>query len=203
MRGQTRTNVAALLAALITPAWGGSIYQAVIVAIPQMQLKDGKVSGCGYQLKAMPIDAAAQRKPAVMLDVSFNVYAQTFGLMKGGAEHLNLSDPTKGVNKPISSFWLKLKDQPAPTPLGGKTIPAETRGYLLYGVEFSQTMPLFDAVMSDMPMLLGVHVKGEPVERIYSGTAKVANEEKQQILDCLSELSAGIRATLDAASAPK
>lgn len=204
MKANLSASLASLLAALAMPGWAGSIYQAAAVANPQMQVKDGAVSGCGFQLKALPVDAVTGKSPAVMIDVSFNIYANSLAMMKGGAGRVNLKDPAQWQSMPITGFWAKAKGQQAPTPLGGKVIPAETRGYLLYGTTFGAVMPLFDAVLGDQPLMISAQLKGEPVERIYSATPKTSAEEKRQIMDCMSELIAAMSAQqgAGAASAP-
>ena len=176
----------------------GTVEQASIFADPQMQVKSGEVQGCGYRLKAIPQDIATA-KSAVMLDASFNLYSKgTLGLLKGGALQLALKDGELGkpVNKPIESFWVKVQGEKPTAPTKVAIFAAETKGYLLYGVSLDTTMSLFKAVWDKVPIMIGMRLKGEPFDRIYSGTAQVSDQDNAQVHECMNELIKQMQADL-------
>ena len=177
--------------------YAGTIEQATIVAEPQMQVKNGVVEGCGYRLKAIPKSLQTNRQP-VLLDASFNVYVNgPFGLVKGGAVQVaNMSGKLgKPVNRPIESFWIKAQGARPTTP-AEKKMPSETKGYLLYGVSVADAMRLFQSVLELEPITLGMRLKGESVDRIYSGVAITENSSNEEIRRCISDLADTLRSSL-------
>jgi hypothetical protein len=180
--------------------YAGTIEQATIVAEPQMQVKNGVVEGCGYRLKAIPKSLQTNRQP-VLLDASFNVYVNgPFGLVKGGAVQVeNMSGKLgKPVNRPIESFWIKAQGARPTTP-SEKKMPSETKGYLLYGVSVADAMRLFQSVLELEPMTIGMRLKGESVDRIYSGVAITENSSNAEIRRCISDLADTLRSNLSEA----
>jgi hypothetical protein len=167
----------------------GTVYQAAIVVSPQMQMREGEVHGCGFQLKSLPKNVWGE-KAAVMLDVSLNLYSDFYGGMKGGALQIGLTGATRGNRKtlPISNFWLKAEGQKATTPIDGKVMPANDFGYMLYLSDFPHVADLFYAVLEGKEVSLGVHVKSESVERIYVGVPSMEDAEKAQSNQCMVEL---------------
>jgi len=169
--------------------YAGTIEQATIVAEPQMQVKNGVVEGCGYRLKAIPKSFQTNRQP-ILLDASFNVYVNgPFGLVKGGAVQVENMNGTVGkpVNKPIDSFWLKAQGA-RPTAPVEKKIPSDTKGYLLYGVSVADVMRLFRSVWEAEPLTLGMRIKGESLDRIYSGVAITEDSSNADIQRCIDDL---------------
>ena len=179
-------------------AQAGTIEQAYIFGDPQMQVKAGAVVGCGYRLKGMPKDTALS-KPFILLDTSFNLYANGLELLKGGAM---LMSPKKDgqlgqpVNKPINGFWLMAGDGPPTAPVGNKVLAAEDRGYLLYGITVGASTALFAAILDGSPVTVGVRIKGEPIDRIYAGVVNVSDADKQQHQQCMTRLLKRLRSDL-------
>jgi len=177
--------------------YAGTIEQATIVAEPQMQVKNGLVEGCGYRLKAIPKSFQTNRQP-VLLDASFNVYVNgPFGLVKGGAVQVeNMSGKVgKPVNRPIESFWIKAQGARPTTPKE-KKIPSDTKGYLLYEVSVADVMRMFQSVLELEPLTLGMRLKGESVDRIYSGVAITENSSNAEIRRCIADLADTLRSSL-------
>lgn len=185
---------------LAVSAFAGPIYQAAMVVVPAMQVRAGAVDGCGFQLKSMAPEKA-DRAP-VMLDVSFNLYANGMMMLKGGAVALQSRAGGAELSLPIVSFWLKLADMPATAP-AGKVIPAQSAGYLLYRVLSPEFANLFSAVLDEQEIMVGVHIKGEPVERIYVGRPKPSEDEKRQMAQCAGELSRALQQSSDGAARTK
>ena len=170
-------------------AQAGAVEQAIILADPQMQVKDGLLQGCGYRLKSIPKQLGS--KSTVILDSSFNLYASGMALLKGGAIEAGAKNgaPDGAVkNKPIQSFWLKVQSEKATVPSGGKVIPAETKGYLLYGTSLNEVLQLFEAVRSKTPITIGMRLRGEGTDRIYSGTVELSEEDGAEGSRCFAEL---------------
>lgn len=177
--------------------YAGTIELATIVADPQMQVKNGVVEGCGYRLKAIPKSLETNRQP-VLLDASFNVYANgPFGLVKGGAVQVeNMSGKLgKPVNRPIESFWIKAQGA-RPTSSSEKKIPSETKGYLLNGISVTDVMRLFQSVLELEPLTIGMRLKGESVDRIYSGVAITEDSGNAEIRRCIADLVDTLRSGL-------
>lgn len=196
---------AAVLAASVFPllplqARAGTVEQANIFADVQMQVKDGELQGCGFRLKGLS-ELTPQTKSALVIDMSVNVYSNSVGLMKGGAVQVEVVSASPGAskNRPVTKFWAKVSGQSPTAPLNGKAIPAETKGYMLYGVETKKAFELFDAVLEGTPLMLGVQLNGESVDRIYSGTVRVSDSDKAQAQQCISELLPIIMSNLEKA----
>lgn len=195
---QQRIKASAARAALFFLAVGcsalaeaGTVEEATFIASAQMQVKEGNIEGCGYRLVGIPKDAQTSRS-TVLLDVSFNLYSNGLALMKSGAVQTNVKSgtPDQSTNRPIESFWLKTQGEKPSKPLSGKFTQAETKGYLLYGVEVQQVMPYFEAVFEKRQFTLGVRIKGQSIDLIYSGAAVVSDADHAQGSQCLGELAA-------------
>jgi hypothetical protein len=170
-------------------AHSGTVEQAIILADPQMQVKDGFIQGCGYRLKSIPKQLGP--KSTVILDSSFNLYSSGISLLKGGALEVvvkNGAPDGMGINKRIQSFWLKVQSEKATVPIGGKVIPAETKGYLLYGTSLNEVIQLFEAVRLKTPITIGMRLHGEGLDRIYTGTVEMSEQDGAEGNRCLAEL---------------
>ena len=159
-----------------------------------MQIKAGAVDGCGFRIKGMP-QGSAGTGSVVMFDTSFNLYATGMSLLKGGAVQVSMRQGEAGppVNRPIQSFWFLAPDRAPTTPLSGKFLAAETPGYLLYGVPVDSLVGLFGAVMESSTLTVGVRIKGEPIDRIYTGSVNVSDADKQQSQQCMDQLLKRLR----------
>jgi hypothetical protein len=172
-------------------AVAGTVEQATIFADPQMQVKSGTLQGCGYRLKAIP-KLKSTNTSAVLLDASFNLYTDTigFGLLKAGAVEVTIKEgqPSRPTNRPIESFWLKTPGASPTAPVDNKVSPAEDKGYLLYVERLDAVMHLFTAVWDDTPITIGMRIKGEPVDRIYTGKVDSSTADKEQTQQCFREM---------------
>lgn len=166
----------------------GTVEQAIILADPQMQVKDGAVQGCGYRLKAIP-QSFDGRSPVLALDASFNLYFGGIGLMKGGAIHSDFKDgKPQPTTKPIENFWLKAQGDKPTSAVNGKVLAADTPGYLLYGATVDSVLALYRSVADGTPLTLGVRLKGEGIDRIYSGVVQISDADRRQGRQCLGDL---------------
>ena len=170
-------------------AQSGTVEQAVILADPQMQVKDGFIQGCGYRLKSIPKQLGPNS--VVILDSSFNLYATGMPLLTGGAIEAGVKNGAPDgttKNKPVQSFWLKVQSAKATVPRGGKMIPAETAGYLLYSTSLDEVMQLFEAVQLKTPITIGMRLRGEGLDRIHTGTVEMSEQDGSEGRQCLTEL---------------
>jgi hypothetical protein len=179
------TCIAALAVASVS---AGTVEQATITADPQMQVKDGEVQGCGYRLKSIPKSFAGQSS-VVVLDTSFNLYSTGLGLLKGGALQIQIEDgkPTQATAKQIESFWLKTQAKKPTAPRNGRVVPAENAGYLLYSVSEESVLELFTGLVEG-PVTVGVRIRGEAIDRIYSGAVQLSDQDREQGIQCLDDL---------------
>lgn len=177
------------LATSTTTATAGTVEQAMIIAEPQMQVKDGAIQGCGYRLKSFP-QSWRGLNSVVALDTSFNIYSNGLALLKGGAVRFPVNAGALGqaANKPIVSFWMKAQAEKPTKALNGKVLAAETQGYLIYGEDFAAVGKLFESVGDGTPLTIGVRVKGEGIDRIYSGVAQLTDQDQAQTVQCMDEL---------------
>lgn len=186
----TSRHFASLTIALAAGASeAGTVESARIFADSQMQVKEGAIQGCGYRLKAIP-STFGNSSSVVVLDTSFNFYSTGLSLLKGGALQFRIEGGTTGqrVNRPILSFWLKAQAEKPTVALNGKVLQAEDKGYLLYGVTAESVMGLFGAVWNKLPITIGMRIKGEPIDRIYSGTIEHTDGDGAQVRQCMDEL---------------
>ena len=192
-------GIPVVLVTLLGPVCAGTIELAGIFADPQMHVKDGTVQGCGYRLKAIPEDFQSS-KQVVLLDTSFNLYSKgPFALMKGGAVQAapQSGAPGKPTIRPIEAFWIKVQGDRPTAPKGGTFLAAEDKGYLLYGIEVDAASRLFTAVWENKPVTIGMRLKGEAVERIYSGAITLDDRAKAQVQECMEDLIKQITAEAD------
>jgi hypothetical protein len=209
MRGTMKRRpvlvVSACIAAIqVTQVQGGTIEQATILADPQMQVDKGAIKGCGYRLKSMPASLAGATS-TVVLDTSFNLYSSGLALLKGGAVFVPLrtGNPGQPVNRPIASFWIKAQGNKPTTPLQGKVMPAETSGYLLYGESMTAVGVLFNAVWDQEPITVGMRLKGEAIDRIYSGRVVLSEPDGLQGKQCMHELLNQMQSEAEKAAPPR
>lgn len=182
------------LASAISAVSAGTVEQAIILADPQMQVKDGAVQGCGYRLKAIP-QSFDGRSPVLALDASFNLYFRGIGLMKGGAIHSDFKDgKPQPTTKPIENFWLKTQGDKPTSAANGKVLAADTPGYLLYAASVDSVLALYRSVADGTQLTVGVRLKGEGVDRIYSGVVQVSDADRRQGMQCLGDLLREIEA---------
>ncbi len=186
------------LALSLHAASAGTIEQALTLAEPQMQVKDGAIQGCGYRLKSFPSQPDT-RKPILALDASFNLYSNGMGALKAGALLIDAqrTEAAKGMARPISSFWLKVEGDRPTFVLNGKFLPASTPGYLLGTVDVPSVAALFQAVWEGKPMMIGVTIKGDGIDRIYSGVPQLTDREKAEGTQCFGELLDQMKAALE------
>ncbi len=85
--------------------------------------------------------------------------------------------------------------------MGGKVLPAEAKGYLLYGAPIESITDLFEAVWTNAPITVGVRLKGESINRIYAGAAQVSDADDQQGHECMGQLASQMQKELGAAEA--
>lgn len=189
MKLRTHHLLAIVTAMFLASATAGTVEQAVIVAEPQMQVKDGAVEGCGMRLKSMPIDTTGLTS-ALVIDMSFNIYRSGMALLKGGAVRIPLREASRGQvsNAPIDSFWMKIQSSRPTKPLHGHVMPAENPGYLLYGEALDEVVKLFDGLADRTPLTLGVRLKAEGIDRIYAGVAQLSDADRAQHAQCLGDL---------------
>jgi len=190
-----------MLSALViatSTAMAGTVEQAIVIAEPQMQIKDGAIQGCGYRLKSIP-QSLAGLTSVIVLDTSFNIYAKGKALLKGGAVRVAVKAgaPGKAENRQIASFWIKAQGEKPTKALNGKVIPGETQGYLLYVETIAAVAKLFDSVADGTPLTIGVRVKGEGIDRIYSGVAQLSDQDRNQGAQCLNDLVKQMEADLE------
>lgn len=174
----------------------GTVEQAQIIAEPQMMVSNGSVNGCGILLRSIVMRGDAEGG-FTSFDSSFNVYADGFAMMKGGAKEGSSRNGTvTHSTRQVESFWLKAQGQPPTRPISNKVLPAQDKGYLLYGIEHSAAAGLFDAVLGRQSLVIGVRLKGEPVDRMHAGIARISDADHAQVLQCFGDLSKRMREEL-------
>jgi hypothetical protein len=177
-----------VVAIAVSNVSAGTVEQATILADPQMQVKQGAVQGCGYRLKALPKSFSGQTS-FVALDVSFNLYSPGLGLLKGGALQIAIKDGNfQSANRQAENFWMKVEGGKPTAPVDGKVLPSETKGFLLYAISGDAIAKLFAGIAAGAPMTIGVRIKGESIDRIYSGAVQLSDLDRKQGGQCLSDL---------------
>jgi hypothetical protein len=167
----------------------GMVEQAIILAEPVMQVKDGSVHGCGFRLKAFP-KAFAEQSSFVALDASFNLYSPGLGIVKGGALRIVVKDGHfQSTNRQTESFWLKVEGEKPTTAADGKVHQSpDSIGYLIYAVSTDAITRLFAGMPTGALITIGVRVKGEPIDRIYTGPVQLSDPDRKQGGQCLADL---------------
>lgn len=203
MKRHPQDWVICVTALIVFSAQAGTVEQATIIADPQMQVKDGAVQGCGYRLKSIPKTIAGMSS-IVLLDTSFNMYSTGFALLKGGAVQVSIKDGQLGQarTKQAESFWLKVRSDKPTTAANGKLLAAATKGYLLYGISPESVARLFAGIEEGAPITVGVRIKGEAIDRIYTGVAQLSDLDREQGRQCLGDLIKQIESDPDLATKP-
>lgn len=166
-----------------------------------MQVKDGKVDGCGWRVLATAMPDSLPGT-AMALDTSFNIYANGMHLLKGGAVRFRLAADGSLIRqdvRPISSFWLKTGSASPSSPTGPVSKSDSPKGYLLYVSQFERALDFFSAVADGAEILIGVRVVGEDMDRILAGTVEATDDEKRQVGECLKGLSSSVEPVADGA----
>ncbi len=154
-----------------------------LAADPLIYQREGVAVGCGVRLTGGEPNSV---RPSIWFDVSFNVFrrgvaiAQAIGyeIRRSGFE--GDSVPSR---VPLQSAWLKAANGQAK--LGENAQRVDT---LVYTLLIDDALTLFEAVGQGQPLSLGIKRWGERVESVYSGTAALTDQSRQQIADCLDRL---------------
>lgn len=96
---------------------------------------------------------------------------------------------------------MKAQGKNPTAPNGGKFLPAESKGHLLYGVPVMSVMDLFEAVWAKVPVTVGARIKGESIDQIYVGTAQVSEADAQQAHECMWQLVDEMKKAVDSTGA--
>lgn len=167
-----------------------TIEQAQLAAQPQMNVKDGALLGCGYRITAVPKNTS-RPTPVVAMDTSLNLFRGVV-MLKGGAIKFVARGGQPGVGEPvvqpIETFWLKVPNMRPTKAREGKIMPAENKGYLIYGETADALLGLLGAIWNREALTIGMRIKGENNDRIYTGVAEVSDTEIQQVRQCIQEL---------------
>lgn len=168
-----------------------TIEQAQLAAQPQMNVKDGVVLGCGYRITAVPKNTS-RSTPVVVMDTSINLFRGVV-MLKGGAVKFVARSGQPGVGEPvvqpIETFWLKVPNVRPTRAREGKIMPAENNGYLIYGETADVLVGLLSAVWNREALTIGVRIKGETNDRIYTGVAELSDADIQQVRQCIQEVN--------------
>jgi hypothetical protein len=177
------------IASAFSAVSAGMVEQAIITATPVMQVKDGSVQGCGFRLKAFP-KSFAEQSSFIALDASFNLYSPGLGIVKGGALRIVVKDGNfQSTNRQTESFWLKVEGEKPTTAADGKVHQSpDSIGYLIYAVSTDAITRLFAGMPTGALITIGVRVKGEPIDRIYSGQVQLSDTDRKQGGQCLADL---------------
>lgn len=166
----------------------GIVEQVDFEAQPYVSLKNGEVDGCGFRLLAAKVNLSKASKP-LGIDVSFNVYVNGLGLVKGGLRELDLKSAKDTQAVPIKTFWIKAKNVKATHPVGSVVSKGvNPKNYLIYASDIENLISLFPAVFDKDALMVGYRLVGEDIDRIFNGKVKVEDAEVKQVMECMDEL---------------
>ena len=173
-----------------------NVIGAQIVGQPLVYMKAGKLDGCGIRLMIVDTPPSFNdKRPVPVWDLSFNLYLPGNGAVKVGSYNVSPAELKSGkpsakpIGVPTASGWLKAPNADATAPLSqiGKS---EDPGFILYWTELDSVLALFKSYMSGEAILVGTRRTGAKSDRIFSGPIEMAESEKRQVDQCLTEFLA-------------
>lgn len=179
-----------LLAASVGSAVAQSMLEMELVGQPLSYSKDGVVEGCGARIVGV-ISPVPGDKAFKSFDVSANLWKSGQALVKMIGEETPVADPipSKARRIVLKNGWLKAEGKTPAAPLGGDFRASTTdKGAYLFPVTFDGSINFILAVARGERVQVAIR-RDAKAEWIYSGTVRLSDPEKNQILNCLKEVS--------------
>lgn len=177
---------------IFLPAMGiaQALEEASIEGQPLVYMKDGKADGCGIRLISIRSDPAGNTGTA--WDVSFNFWRSGLATVKGLSYNIDVravSAGKKPTNASLAQFWIKAPATIATRPLDNKFHPGEDPGSIIYAVPLDTAIDLFKATVDKQRLTVGIRRTGERGERLYFGEVALTKAEREQVLQCISDVA--------------
>mgnify|MGYP000104757861 CR=1 FL=1 len=190
-----------LAALLLAPAFSfaAALSEGMFVGQIQQFIDDGKVSGCGVTISAVETPT----QPGGTLNVfngSISLMNAGGGLVKGRAAKTDAARMLKGefsvkdiTPLPTEFVWLKgHKSNATENSAASKVQRSDDPGYIIYGADFDSITGVFDSILDQAPIQVGVRAKNAKYDTVLFGAVKISNAERDQLLSCLSGLMSNL-----------
>jgi hypothetical protein len=190
IRGYFRAAGVAIAVAIPGAVLSQAAEEAQITGQPLVYVKAGKLEGCGVRFVAALI--GPNLKTGRGFDASVNVWTGGPAAVKALSYNVDVGAINAGSKpkaSPLESFWIRAPGHQPTRPVDGYFRDSEDVGGKIYGVSFDMALPIFKAVFEEGPLMFGLQRKGERGERIYFGTIKMSDAERDQTLKCLLDLA--------------
>jgi hypothetical protein len=159
-------------------------------------MKDGQVNGCGVRMVGLT-DPVGPDKSVEGFDVSFNLYAQGFGIVKGGgftSTQPQIERGSAGKKRRPEAVWIKASGKQATQSRDGKVQTSQdTPEAIFYGTDIRPVLDLLSAVGDGQPIQIGLRFPGAGIDRIYQGVVQMTPEDSSSVGRCMNELLQSIQ----------
>jgi hypothetical protein len=179
-----------MLAASVGSALAQSILEVDLIGQPLSYTKEGVVEGCGVRVVGV-ISPVPGDKAFKSFDVSANLWKSGQALVKMIGEETPVADPipSKARRMVLKNGWLKAEGKTSAAPLGGDFKSSTTdKGAYLFPVAFDGSIDFILAAARGERVQVAVR-RDVKAEWIYSGRVRLSDPEKNQILNCLKDVS--------------
>ncbi|WP_305072817.1 hypothetical protein [Propionivibrio sp.] len=157
---------------------------------PQIGRDENGFSSCG--VRGVVIVSRAQYWDAY--DFSAMVRLDLpYGMLKAGKSRTPAQEAVKGkfstksVVPPPVNFWFAQENEGKPlTPI--KTIPAETKGYILELANIGDTLRGILAMIHGERMQFAIRYKNEPADVVVAFAAQMPDYERAPLMKCIKEV---------------
>jgi len=186
-----RVAALVLLLAIALPLRAQNVLQVRIEGQPLVYVKAGKVTGCGVRMYG----GSETGMPGMMkwFDVSANFNVSGPSLVKALAYDISLKDVASGKsmkNAPVKAAWLKADGADGTSPVGGRVVPSDDKGGILYAADDELVAQILIASLKGRTVMVGIRRSDENRERIYAGVPELSDDDKTRLAQCMQD---GIR----------
>lgn len=160
---------------------------------PLMLLDGGNPQSCGIRVVGIqpPLDINNPNEVLLAPDGSFMLDRKGYGLVKALAYKTTVKDVSSQKapeDMPFKGFWFKAANVKATTPLL-KTIQGEQKHSLIYATDADSIVGLYGAVLENQPIQFALKFENGAEDVAFYGKVIIREDEIQQVMSCMSELS--------------
>ena len=187
-----------LAALALTPivTWASVEQKMTIDGLPSFNMDKGTYVACGITVRAWQELSEPVPQEIFVLNGSINVNVQDEVLGSAKAivsgiktRELVASNGKKHPDpKPLDSFWYKAPNSPATLPLNGKIMDGDGVGSRIYITSAESATGMISAIVDEKAIQFGFRLQGDSQDTVYFGPVSMKEDEKAQVLQCLSEL---------------
>lgn len=177
--------VLAMMTALPAVAHSQSVVPVSHIIIkPNQLMKDGKLIGCGIDVK---LAVGYSQSVINFFTVSFWSVLMESALVGYRSEKVSPLQPAKWTpDGVVESAWVRIADKDA---IKQRAFEKEASGYASAGADVVPvTMAMLELVENGVRLQTGVRMRGASSEVIYSGVPSISEPDRLAARECLGEM---------------